>query len=267
MLRNPSIASGYMQQGYKWTLDPNKKDIFFAKMKPYVVQIDTRDIIDLPAESHLERYFSLSPEESKVYKEMKKDMVATIGETEVMTDSVMGKLLKMRQVSSGFVYDNSDPNNKKCYDFGRSKLACLLDLLEDIGNNQVVIWATFRQECEMICKELDRLGKTYTTLNAGTTDKAKAIKDFAENKVQYVIANPQTAAHGITWTNCQYEVFYSMDYSWERYHQALARIMRLGQTKPCFYYYLLAKGTKDKDILEVIKNKGNLNDIAREFLK
>ena len=267
MLRNPSIARGYMQQGYKWTLDPNKKDIFFAKMKPYVVQIDTRDIIDLPAESHLERYFSLSPEENKVYKEMKKDMVATIGETEVMTDSVMGKLLKMRQVSSGFVYDNSDPNNKKCYDFGRSKLACLLDLLEDIGNNQVVIWATFRQECEMICKELDRLGKTYTTLNAGTVDKAKAIKDFAENKVQYVIANPQTAAHGITWTNCQYEVFYSMDYSWERYHQALARIMRLGQTKPCFYYYLLAKGTKDKDILEVIKKKGNLNDIAREFLK
>ena len=59
-----------------------------------------------------------------------------------------------------------------------------MDLLEDIGNNQVVIWATFRQECEMICKELDRLGKTYTTLNAGTTDKAKAIKDFAENKVQ-----------------------------------------------------------------------------------
>ena len=58
-----------------------------------------------------------------------------------------------------------------------------------------------------------------------------------------------------------------MDYSWERYHQAVARIMRLGQTKPCFYYYLLAKGTKDKDILEVIKRKGSLNEIAREMLK
>ena len=267
MMRNPAIARGYMQQGYKWTLDPKKKDLFFAKMKPYVSQLATRDVIDLPSESHIERFFSLSPEESKAYKEMKKDMVASYDGESIATDNVLGKMLKLRQISSGFMYDNSDINNKKCYEFGKSKLNCLLDLLEDMGNNQVVIWATFRQEAEMICKELDKLGKTYTTLNAGTVDKAKAINDFAENKVQYVIANPQTAAHGITWTNCQYEVFYSMDYSWERYHQALARIMRMGQTKPCFYYYLLANGTKDKDILEVIKRKGTLNDIAQEFLK
>ena len=121
--------------------------------------------------------------------------------------------------------------------------------------------------CAKIFKELKKLSKTFAILNANTKDKQEVINLFAENKVQYVIANPQTAAHGITWTNCQYEVFYSMDYSWERYHQALHRIMRIGQTKPCFYYYLLAEGTKDKSILEVIKHKGTLNDIAKEFLK
>lgn len=269
MLRNPAMARGYLQQGYKYTLDPKKKESFFAVMKPWVSRLETRDVVDLPAETHMERYFSLSPKEKLAYKQMRTEMIATVEDKEdvVATDSVLGKMLKLRQVSSGFMYDNTDINNKKCYEFGTSKLNCLMDLLEDIGNNQVVIWATFRQEAEMICKELDKLGKTYTTLNAGTKDKQKAIQDFAENKVQYVIANPQTAAHGITWTNCQYEVFYSMDYSWERYHQAVARIMRLGQTKPCFYYYLLAKGTKDKGILDVIKRKGSLNEIAKEMLK
>lgn len=269
MLRNPAMARGYLQQGYKYTLDPNKKDSFFAVMKPWVSKIETRDLVDLPAENHIERYFHLSPKEAAAYKTMRTDMIASVEDKEevVATDSVLGKMLKLRQISSGFMYDNTDVNNKKCYEFGTSKLNHLMDLLEDIGNNQVVIWATFRQEAEMICKELDKLGKTYTTLNAGTKDKQKAIQDFAENKVQYVIANPQTAAHGITWTNCQYEVFYSMDYSWERYHQAVARIMRIGQTKPCFYYYLLAKGTKDKDILEAIKRKAGINEIAKEMLR
>lgn len=269
MLRDPMIARSYMQQGYKYTINPALQDAFFKRMSPVVSRLETRDVVDLPAESHLERYFSLSPEEKKAYKEMQKDMVATISNSEnvVMTDNVLGKMLKLRQVSSGFMYSQQADGTNQTVHFGNSKLNCLLDLLEDIGNNQVVIWTTFKEEASQIAKELKKLGKTNLVLNADTKDKAEVISSFADNKVQYVIANPQTAAHGITWTNCQYEIFYSMDYSWERYHQALHRIMRIGQTKPCFYYYMLAEGTKDKSILEVIKRKGTLNDIAKEFLK
>jgi len=269
MMRDPRMARMYMQQGYKYTLIPSVQDSFFKQMGPVISRLETRDVVDLPSESHIERPFSLNADEKKAYKEMQKDMVATISDSEdvVVTDNVLGKILKLRQISSGFMYSKKTDGTNETIRFGNSKLNSLLDLLEDIGNNQVVIWTTFKEEANQIAKELKKLGKTYTILNADTKDKAVAISDFAENKVQYVIANPQTAAHGITWTNCQYEVFYSMDYSWERYHQALHRIMRIGQTKPCFYYYLLANGTKDKSIFEVIKRKGSLNEIAKEFLK
>ena len=269
MMRDSRMARMYMQQGYKYTINPALQSAFFERMSPVVSRLETRDVVDLPAESHLERYFSLNADEKKAYKEMQKDMVATISNSEnvVMTDNVLGKMLKLRQVSSGFMYNKLNDGRNEVVNFGNSKMNCLLDLLEDIGNNQVVIWTTFTEEAMQIFKELKKLGKTFAILNANTKDKQEVINLFAENKVQYVIANPQTAAHGITWTNCQYEVFYSMDYSWERYHQALHRIMRIGQTKPCFYYYLLAEGTKDKSILEVIKRKGSLNEIARTFLK
>lgn len=269
MLRDPRMARMYMQQGYKYTIAPNKRDEFFEKMKPVASRLETRDVVDLPSEQHLERYFALNAEEKKAYKEMQKDMVATVADSSqvVVTDNVLGKMLKLRQISSGFMYNKLADGKNTTVQFGNSKLNELLDLIEDIGNNQVVIWTTFREEAKQIAEALSKLGKTSALLNADTQDKAQVISDFADNKVQYVIANPQTAAHGITWTNCQYEVFYSMDYSFERYHQALARIMRLGQTKPCFYYYLLATGTKDKSVLEVIKHKGNLNDIANAYLK
>lgn len=269
MMRDPLVARSYMQQGYKYTINPKLRDEFFRRMTPVVSRLETRDVVDLPAESHLERYFTLNAEEKRAYKEMQKDMVATLSESEtvVATDNVLGKMLKLRQVSSGFMYNRKEDGTNETIQFGNSKLNSLLDLLADIGNNQVVVWTTFKEEAKQIAKELVKLGKTYAILNADTKDKQEVIDNFANNKVQYVIANPQTAAHGITWVNCQYEVFYSMDYSWERYHQALHRIMRIGQTKPCFYYYMLATGTKDKSILEVIKRKGSLNDIAKEYLK
>ena len=269
MMRDPLVARSYMQQGYKYTINPALRETFFGRMSNVVSRLETRDVVDLPTESHLERYFTLNAEEKKAYKSMQKDMVASIGDTEsfVMTDNVLGKMLKLRQVSSGFMYNKLDDGRNEVIKFGNSKLNCLFDLLEDIGNNQAIIWTTFTEEARQIAEELNKLGKTYTILNASTKDKQEAIDSFANNKVQYVIANPQTAAHGITWVNCQYEIFYSMDYSWERYHQALHRIMRIGQEKPCFYYYLLANGTKDKGILEVIKHKGSLNDIAKEYLK
>lgn len=269
MMRDPLVARSYMQQGYKYTINPVLRDSFFGRMANVVSRLETRDVVDLPAESHLERYFTLNAEEKRAYKEMQKDMVATLSESEtvVATDNVLGKMLKLRQVSSGFMYNRKEDGTNDTIQFGNSKLNSLLDLLADIGNNQVVVWTTFKEEAKQIAKELAKLGKTYAILNADTKDKQEVIDNFANNKVQYVIANPQTAAHGITWVNCQYEIFYSMDYSWERYHQALHRIMRIGQTKPCFYYYMLATGTKDKSILEVIKHKGSLNDIAKEYLK
>ena len=269
MMRDPLVARSYMQQGYKYTINPAFRDSFFGRMAKVVSRLETRDVVDLPAESHLERYFTLNAEEKRAYKSMQKDMVVSVGDEDsfVMTDNVLGKMLKLRQVSSGFMYNRKDDGTNETIQFGNSKLNSLLDLLADIGNNQVVVWTTFKEEAKHIAKELAKLGKTYAILNADTKDKQEVIDNFANNKVQYVIANPQTAAHGITWVNCQYEVFYSMDYSWERYHQALHRIMRIGQTKPCFYYYMLATGTKDKSILEVIKHKGSLNDIAKEYLK
>lgn len=269
MMRDPLVARSYMQQGYKYTINPSLRDSFFGRMSKVVSRLETRDVVDLPAESHLERYFTLNAEEKRAYKAMQKDMVVAIGDEDsfVMTDNVLGKMLKLRQVSSGFMYNRQEDGTFATVQFGNSKLNSLLDLLADIGNNQVVVWTTFTEEANQIAKELAKLGKSYTILNAQTKDKQEAIDLFAKNQVQYVVANPQTAAHGITWVNCQYEVFYSMDYSWERYHQALHRIMRIGQEKPCFYYYMLATGTKDKSILEVIKHKGSLNDIAKEYLK
>jgi SNF2 family DNA or RNA helicase len=74
-------------------------------------------------------------------------------------------------------------------------------------------------------------------------------------------------AHGITWVNCSTQIFFSLDYSLERYLQAKARIHRIGQVNKCTYIHLLAKGTIDEDILQVLKNKGKMVEVVERMLK
>lgn len=260
-----------MQMGYKWELRPDKKDEFYNRMKPYVSWLDSRDVLDLPKETHINRLFPLSVDEYKFYKEMELDMVATLKQSDpennqVAIDTALGKLIKLRQITSGFIYRENDKGKREIISLGDSKLKELLDLLEDIGPKQVIIWICFEEEAAMISQALSKTEHTYGTFTAKTNDKTKTDEMFRAGKIQYLIANPQCAAHGFTWINCQYEVFYSMNYSYEDYHQSIKRILRKGQEKPCFYFYLIAEQTKDNDILSCIKRKEGLQQISKLFL-
>lgn len=67
-----------------------------------------------------------------------------------------------------------------------------------------------------------------------------------------------TAGLGITLTAASTMVFYSLDYSMSNFEQTKARIHRVGQSEPCTYIFLLAKGTVDEKVLRALKSKADL---------
>jgi len=50
-------------------------------------------------------------------------------------------------------------------------------------------------------------------------------------------------------------IFLSHGYSYEQYYQVMQRIHRIGQRHPCTYYHLVAKGTIDEDVRDVLDKK------------
>lgn len=50
-------------------------------------------------------------------------------------------------------------------------------------------------------------------------------------------------------------VFYSLDYSMSIFEQAKARIHRVSQKNDCLFIYLIAKGTVDRKVLRVLREK------------
>ena len=100
-----------------------------------------------------------------------------------------------------------------------------------------------------------------------TEDKDESIRAFRDGRARFLVAHPASAAHGLTFINCSLQIFFSMDFSLERYEQAKARIHRAGQVNKCTYVHLIAKDTIDEQILEVLRRKGDVQKIIYEIVK
>ena len=122
--------------------------------------------------------------------------------------------------------------------------------LDNNQNEQVIIWTVFRHDIHAI---KDLLEDRAVSLYGGTTDSEKVINDFTSGAIKYLIANPASAGHGLTFVNCRVNVFYSLDYNSENYQKARRRTHRAGQTKKVMYYHIMSMtDTQESTIDEIM---------------
>ena len=141
------------------------------------------------------------------------------------------------------------------------KLEALKADIDELGNEQIIIWAHFVAELELIKKELSKdydvrlyYGKTHQLI------RKKIIKDFQENKFQIFIGNPATAAFGLNLQNAHNQYFYSNSFRIEDRLQAEDRSHRIGMTSPCVYKDIVVRKSIDEKIYSAIISGRNLND-------
>ena len=171
--------------------------------------------------------------------------------------------MKLRQLSGGFYYKGDET----IYTHRNPKIDELNNLLDELGDEQIVIWATFRAEIDMISQELLDRHCSYDVIDGRTSNSTELIEKFQRGELQYLICQPASAGHGITLTKSCYAIYYSMDFSYERYQQSRDRIHRKGQSRPCTYYHLITDNTTDESILWAVRNKGKISDAVLRILK
>lgn len=71
-----------------------------------------------------------------------------------------------------------------------------------------------------------------------------------------VLAQWQSGCEGLNLQYMHNFVSAELTYAYSTVRQARGRILRKGQTEPCFYYYLQADNTVERDIMKCIANKG-----------
>lgn len=247
-------------QGWHWAMTDAKRKEMMARIAPYCNYAWKKNCLDLPEQIDETRIIEMGAEQRKAYNSMKNDLVVELENSFVVATVALTKIMKLRQITSSFAIDDAGQNK----DIGeKTKLKELQNVLEEAGKQQVIIWCEFRHELAEILK---LLGGNAVTLYGETKDRDESITMFKNGTMQYLIAHGKSAGFGLTFINCNLQIFYSLNYSWETYIQCKSRTHRAGQINKCTYIHLLAKDSIDMEIFKVLQNKGNAQEIIYKII-
>ena len=238
------------------------------KLKPFSYRVLKDDCLDLPPKTFMKRVIQLTPEQKRVYQQMKTSALAFLNGKMVTTMNVITQLMRLQQITCGhFKADDGSIQNIK-----NNRITELMDVLEEV-EGKAIIWAHWRHDIDTIVKSIEEQYPGSVVTYYGDTsieDRQQAIKKIQdpESKVRFLVGTTQTAGYGITLTGASTMIYYSNGYDLEKRQQSEARIDRIGQEKPMTYIDIIAEDTVDEKIVKSLRKKVNIaTEIMGEKLK
>ncbi len=230
------------------------------------ITLSKEECLELPEKIYQIRKLVLPTKAREKYYEMLTNYYTKFMEQdkehEVNVATKLASLMKLRQITSGFII--KDGQELFLHD---KKEKELLNVLDEIGSHQAIIWCQFQYEINRIYNLLKNKDKSVVTAFGNTKDVDDSILKFKNGVADYIIAHPRTLKYGVTLTNCSYAIYYSMSYSYEEYYQSHDRIYRKGQINKCTYIFIQAENTIDERIFEVVQNKKSQTELLEELMK
>jgi len=248
-------ACGY--GGYNHVLKPSMEEELMKKVHRAAFCATKAECLDLPETTDIIRFVELEENAAKLYRKVVKDCYAELESGEISVTNILTKILRLSQITGGFVTDDDG----KISNVSKAKLDALSEIIESIrqGGKKAVVIAKFTPEIGAIERLLKQSKIGYAVVSGATKDRGSEVERFqADPECEVFIGQIACASLGITLTAASDLIFYSLDYSTANHSQARSRVHRNGQTQPCAYYYLQAKGTIDEKVLKALRDKSDL---------
>ena len=232
-------------------------------VKEFSYRVLKEDCLDLPPKVFIKRHISLTPDQKKIYEQMKEQALAVLNGKVTTTMTVLTQLMRLHQITCGYV--TADDGTTQQVESNR--LNELMSILEDT-DGKVIIWANYQLSVgEIIQKIIKVYGPESYVHYYGLTpqeDRQDFIRKFQNDpKCRFIIGTPQTGGYGITLTEANTVIYYSNGYDLEKRLQSEDRAHRIGQKKNVTYIDIIAEDTIDEKIVEALRSK---IDIASQVM-
>ena len=199
-----------------------------------------KDCLELPPKLPDEIYdIEMTPEQKKLYKEMVKDSV--FKEYGIVADNPLTKMLKLRQLSSGYLVDKNGislpiANNKE------------KELKEFMLNwdKKLVIFAEYKNSMLNVLSLLRKLKIKAVFLNGESKDKSIWKQFQSDDSIRVIVCQYQSASMGIDLYAADTILYYEPTNSTNLLEQSRDRIHRIGTTQPCSYLHFITEGSIEK---------------------
>ena len=194
------------------------------------------EVFDLPEQN----FNMIKVPISKEYKEFKKEKYICINDKEFVGDTPLKTMLYARML---------------CGAYNKYKLDAFVDLIEST-DDRLIVFYNFTDELEAMKALIGE--RAYSVVNGSERDLSNY--ENVDNSITFV--QYQAGAMGLNLQKANKIIYYSLPLSSELYEQSKKRIHRINQTRPCFYYLLLAENSIEERIKTTLDKR---NDYTQEL--
>ena len=238
------------------------------KVKEFSYRVLKEDCLDLPPKVFIKRHITLTPEQKKVYEQMKKAAMAVLNGKVSTTMTVLTQLMRLHQITCGhFTADDGSEQT-----VSSNRMNELMSILEET-DGKAIIWANYQKDIKGITEEITKkYGPGSVVDYYGLTpqeDRQDNIRKFQNNpECRFLVGTPQTGGYGITLTQANTVIYYSNGYDLEKRLQSEDRAHRIGQKKTVTYIDLICEDTVDEKIVKALRDKINIaSEVMGEELR
>lgn len=253
-----------MGWGNKWKINivggPKDPDAFKAYVSNYGLRRLKEDCIDLPEKTYETLEVELTGDQRKAYDSMANDYFVQLEgmEDEVAAMNVVSMIQRLKQIAIS--PDLLDPLSKSIQG---AKIDVLEELLEDCGDQQVVVFSQFKRVCYRLYDKFNRKYRCDVfTGDDSQTRRQRAIEAFQAGRTKVLFVSTLAGGVGVTLTAGTIAIFTDLLWTPALNAQAVDRLHRISQKMPVTIYTLKAVNTIEDRILEVLGHKQALFDLS-----
>lgn len=126
-----------------------------------------------------------------------------------------------------------------------------------------LIWVDTNEESEYLKKSIPDI----VEVKGSDKDeyKAEMLNAFADGEIKRLVTKTSIAGMGMNFQNANNQTFFGLNYSYEKYYQAIRRMYRFGQTKEVNVNIIVADN--EVNILNAIHRKKEQHDIMKQQMQ
>lgn len=233
--RNQQIVFSYKPKA-------GAEEEIYRRISEVTISMKSADYLKLPPLVVSTKTVAMTAKERRTYDSLKKDLVVSVGDTEIDAVSAAALSNKLLQMAGGAVYDADGT----AHVIHAQKLDALEDLVESANGRPVLVAYWFKHEAERI-KERLKVREIKTSQD---------ITDWNAGKIPVALIHPASAGHGLNLqAGGSILIWFSLTWSLELYQQTNARLYRQGQKDIVSIIHIITEGTIDEDVMKALERK------------
>lgn len=230
------------------------------------IHLKKEDILDIPPKVYKTSKVELTKEQMKLYLQLQNQHCTD----RLTVDNGLKLYLRFQDICNGYepveteeVNENGQHKVELIPLKENPKLDMLEELVDEIGDNQIVIWCSRSRLLHDAKDRLVKLGYNCGVYDGKVKreDREKDYEDFRAKKIQILFINQSSGAYGLDGLKeADYAIYLCNDYSVEKREQSEDRIYRGMVSRNKYIIDLTCEGTCEDRVTEALKQGKQLLD-------